>query len=298
MRIKKLISIISACFIITSTVSFSISAADVKPEEPDMLEYALTIDGTAVITEVKTNKEMFSIPNLVEGLQVVGVADYAFASCENLEIINVPDSLTNAYTTNVAFLTSSTLMKYLDNELSESATIDDIIRYIAVKANYKNGNFTDDDLSVAIYKLEQQLKTIDISLADTVEEKVMTLIKNVTNLNISDDLKNRFYLWMSTVNYNGLTLRGNDNTEMKQYALSREPIGMKYEIIPEYVLGDANGDGKFNIRDAAFLAAKLSRGESITIVDNPAADYNKDDKVNIRDAAKMASNLANNAVKK
>lgn len=296
MRIKKMLSIAAACLIFISAVPISVSATE--NETADKLEYALNIDGTAVITNVRTDKEMFTIPELVEGVQVVGVADYAFAFCENLEVINVPDSLTNSYTFNVAFLTSSAFMNFMDNELSESATIDDIIKYIAVKSNYKNGNFTESDLADASVKFEKKLKTIDISAADTLEAKIMTLIKNVQNLDISDDLKDRFYVWVSTVTYNGLTLRGSEDTEMQKYALSRKHLDLNYEVIPDYVLGDANGDGKFNIRDAAFVAARMARGESLNIRENPGADYNQDEKINIRDAARMASDLAKGTVQK
>ena len=54
------------------------------------------------------------------------------------------------------------------------------------------------------------------------------------------------------------------------------------------VKGDANGDGKFNARDAAFIANALAKGHVI----NSAGDYNGDGKVNIRDAAAIACALS------
>lgn len=289
MRITKYLALSSTILMLASAIPFNVNAAD---NNADKLEYALNVDGNAVVTNVMTDKEMFTIPETVEGIQVVGVADYAFAYCENLNLVNVPDSLTNDYTFNVAFLTSGTFMKFMEGELSETASVDDIIRYIAEKANYKNGEFTDADLADASVKLEKKLKTIDISIADTLDGKVMTIIKNINNLDLNDDLKNSFNIWISLVDYNGFTLRGSDNTEMKKYAESRKFIGMNYEVVPDFVLGDANGDNKFNIRDAAYIASRLAKGIAINVRENPGADYNQDNVVNVRDAAKMASALA------
>ena len=54
------------------------------------------------------------------------------------------------------------------------------------------------------------------------------------------------------------------------------------------VKGDANGDGKLDIRDAAFIASSLSKGKSLSTI----ADYNGDGTVNVRDAAAIAKYLA------
>ena len=49
-------------------------------------------------------------------------------------------------------------------------------------------------------------------------------------------------------------------------------------------------DGKVNVRDAAFIAAKLAQGKSGELPAN--ADFNGDGKVNVRDAAAIAKYLA------
>ncbi len=58
----------------------------------------------------------------------------------------------------------------------------------------------------------------------------------------------------------------------------------------EVVKGDANGDGKFNIRDAAFIAIMCAKGQYEDIPE--CADYNEDGQCNIRDAAAIAIYLA------
>lgn len=54
------------------------------------------------------------------------------------------------------------------------------------------------------------------------------------------------------------------------------------------LLGDINGDDKVNVRDCAFIASKLAKGEKLSDI----ADYNEDGKVNVRDAAAIARDLA------
>ncbi|MGN0613355.1 MAG: CAP domain-containing protein [Porcipelethomonas sp.] len=53
------------------------------------------------------------------------------------------------------------------------------------------------------------------------------------------------------------------------------------------VKGDANGDGKIDVRDAAYIASGLSK----QLILGSQADYNEDGKVDIRDAAAIANKL-------
>ena len=54
--------------------------------------------------------------------------------------------------------------------------------------------------------------------------------------------------------------------------------------------GDANGDGKFNIRDAAYISSSISRGDTKSIL--PDGDFNGDGTINIRDAAAISKHFA------
>lgn len=54
------------------------------------------------------------------------------------------------------------------------------------------------------------------------------------------------------------------------------------------VKGDANGDGKLNIRDAAFIASCLANNYGL----RAASDYNGDGKIDVRDAAAIGRDLA------
>ncbi|MGN0613410.1 MAG: leucine-rich repeat protein [Porcipelethomonas sp.] len=56
------------------------------------------------------------------------------------------------------------------------------------------------------------------------------------------------------------------------------------------IIGDANQDGKLNIRDAAFIAQKLAQGKADELPDS--ADFNGDGVINVRDAAANAKNIS------
>ena len=87
----------------------------------------------------------------------------------------------------------------------------------------------------------------------------------------------------SIVGYAGSTADTYAHTHNRQFEVlgSGTPAGTK---------GDANGDGKVDVRDAAFIANQLALGKEAALPD--AADFNEDGKVNVRDAAAIASYLA------
>ena len=61
------------------------------------------------------------------------------------------------------------------------------------------------------------------------------------------------------------------------------------EDFQSYIPGDANGDGKVNVRDAAYIASKIAKKKEKDL--SLAADFNGDGKINIRDAAAIAKYL-------
>ena len=56
------------------------------------------------------------------------------------------------------------------------------------------------------------------------------------------------------------------------------------------IVGDANNDGKLNVRDAAYIAKKLAAQRATELGRN--SDFNGDGKINVRDAAGIAKYLA------
>lgn len=298
MNFKKFFAVAGAVSMIASAMSFSVNADDTALEEVTF--EADIVDGKAIITNVHKNDPNVNevvIPPMFEDVEgnsfeVVGIADYAFALCEDVDRVCVPDSVTIANTGNVAFLTTTSIEKFLDSELGDAATVDDVVRYIATQANYKDGNFTDADLADVAVKLENKLNMVDISTANTVMGKVITLLTNVDQMNLNPDLQNSFNIWISTITYDGLTLCASETSEMKAYAENRAFLNMNFEAHASFERGDANGDGKLTVSDAAYIARTLAKGQKIDVAENPAADFNGDGKVNVSDAASIARILA------
>ncbi len=65
-------------------------------------------------------------------------------------------------------------------------------------------------------------------------------------------------------------------------------ITVPFSVDAADVKGDANGDGKLSIRDAAFIASCLAKNNELS----QAADYNGDGMINVRDAAAIGRDLA------
>ena len=288
--LTKLMAAAGALSVLASAMPFVVSADDatVLP-----FKYEVKDNGVIITEWTDLTAETATIPATVtvgeNDVDVIGVADYAFGLCEDLAVINVPDSLKLDNIGNTAFMTSSILMGFLDNELKGASTTADIVKYVADKAGYKNGNYTDADLADLTVKLNNHLNKVDISAASTVEGKLMTLVKNIGDMGFSQDNLDKFGLWIATVTYDGLELHGNAGIDAETYANGKK---IKYVANGGYILGDANGDGKFDVRDAAWVARHLAAGETIDVSTNPAADSNKDGKVTVRDAAAMARALA------
>ena len=71
-------------------------------------------------------------------------------------------------------------------------------------------------------------------------------------------------------------------------------INNKYDMfftISDALVGDANLDGKVDVRDCAYIARMLAAGQGNELPDN--VDFNDDGEKNVRDAAAIARYLAN-----
>ena len=81
--------------------------------------------------------------------------------------------------------------------------------------------------------------------------------------------------------------------EIKMGMIDTSEINIKNTDMKWYSsdLGDANDDGKTNVRDCACIANALSKGKAASLPDK--ADYNQDTQKNVRDAANLSDDLAN-----
>ncbi|MBQ3566792.1 MAG: dockerin type I repeat-containing protein [Oscillospiraceae bacterium] len=62
------------------------------------------------------------------------------------------------------------------------------------------------------------------------------------------------------------------------------------EIDENRLFGDVNNDGKFNVRDAAYVARHIASG-TIDELEMYFADYNSDGRIDVRDCAKIAKDI-------
>lgn len=289
MKITKILAAISTAAVMAFSAVFSASAV-LTPDETSYL-YRIDPDGDAIITAVKTADSTFTIPATVEKngkeVPVVGVDDFAFAFCDNVKMINVPDSLIVEKTGNIAFLNSTSVVDFLNKELGNVKNTDEVIKYVAKKAKYKNGNPTDEDLAQLAVKIKNKIADIDLSGYDDVIGKTMAIVKGIEGLDMSAKNRNNYKVWLSSITYSDITLAGSEEAPMKSYAEGRKLLGMNYKV-GGFILGDANGDGVFSVRDAAYIARTIAKGIKIDVAVNPAADYNQDGVVSVRDAAAIA----------
>ncbi len=93
--------------------------------------------------------------------------------------------------------------------------------------------------------------------------------------------------------FNG-TIYGYENSTAQIYA---EKYGYNFKIaepVSDILYGDANEDDIVNVRDCAFIASALAKGNSDSLPQS--ADYNTDGKINVRDAAAIAAALAKGTI--
>ena len=112
-----------------------------------------------------------------------------------------------------------------------------------------------------------------------------------------------FVAWVKTVPYLDTTIIAYEDSYAAEYAKGKAILGMKfesdlsYEQEHEHLRGDANQDGKVNVRDCAAIANALATGTVDKLGCSQCADYNEDGTVNVRDAAQLANAIAIGAIK-
>jgi hypothetical protein len=346
MKFSKLFASAMAVSMLASVAAVSANALGEDPvSQPYSLSFAKDGSNAFVYdaTAAEGIKEV-TIPDVYtedgKDYSVVGVAPFAFDELD-LDVINVPDSLTLDEVNPVSFLTKADINKYLETvlaltdadidaafadiadldpdseefdtaakELAMNASANKIMQFAANTVEFKGkkdwkGN--EDELLPAAAVLANVHNALcaeaGIEEFDNVADFIVALytendLTKIVRTEDEDTLKKmsaksyaNFIKWVETIPFDNLTLKGSDGIPMQDYAKTNEIRGLKYEVVESCILGDANHDGVFNIRDAAYVAKKLAnqQGNELHL---PCADFNKDGVANIRDAAAMARELA------
>jgi len=129
------------------------------------------------------------------------------------------------------------------------------------------------------------------ALGDKETEQEIEVIK-ITDYETSLDVpENTLYVSSSpdiaTIDEDGkVTPVSNGRTAVIAITENENELAFILEVsLPEreYILGDANGDGKITLKDAVIIQRYIAGGWGVEI-DEKIADVNKDDKVNLKDA--------------
>lgn len=224
---------------------------------------------------------------------VTSIDDEAFIGCDLLASINVSEN-NKAYCSvnGVLFNKDKTeIITYPKGKKNESYTIPGSVTKIRNFAFYNCYNLRNIKIPNSVTAIEAKafnschnLNNIIIPRSVAAIEKHLFYacekLESITIMN-PQCVINHIGLWDSEC-----VIYGFENSTAQAYAAENN---MEFEIVT-VILGDANEDGVFNIRDAAYIAIKLAAGMKETLPD--CADFNEDETVNIRDAAAIAIHFA------
>lgn len=246
-----------------------------------------------------------------------GIAGGAFAGCDDLTKVDMPLGI--LYISDAAFLSatklSSVTIPTSAKKIGEMAfagcsslielNIPNSVDSIGISAFESCNNLTKINIPSSVTKIAESTfrncsSLLEINIPANVEKIEKLAFYNCSELNkvtinnkscVITDAPQTFS--NSGSEFAG-TIYGYDASTAQSYAKTYnrlfESLGSGGDKPTPTITGDANGDGKLNVRDAAFIASSLAAGKGN---DLPlAADFNEDGKKNVRDAAAIASYLA------
>ena len=319
MRIKKFFAAISAAAMIASVSAVNVSAnLPITPSAGDncYLEFELTADGAYITGAFDEDGnpaaavETIAIPEKTDaGIPIVGIKGLAFADCNNLKSVTVPDTIKDI--DHVAFLRTEDIDRFLKlNDLDTTALTAEDLAYAANVSSYMgktDWTGDEDELADAVTVFNNVRNTVTYGDSDASMGKTAKCLYNYQDLDdiVRNDDENTlekmsmksyesFFTWISTIPYADFTVKANENSYAAEYTISRSILGLKYEINETHLIGDANKDGVVNVRDCALIARAMAEKNrySELIQCEKCADFNGDGVVNVRDAAQLANAIA------
>ncbi len=224
---------------------------------------------------------------------VLYIGESAFQSCADLSSITIPTTVktVGAY----AFSACTSLVEL---SIPNSVTTIDMCAFLNCTKLAKI-NIPSNVKTIAESTFENCAALVEVNIPSTVEAIEKLAFYNCAKLNkvvINNkncDIKDAPQTFSNSESAFTGTIWGHDASTAQSYAKTYNRF---FEVLEggstSAISGDANGDGKLNVRDCAFIAAALAEGKGDTLP--IAADYNEDGKKNVRDAAAIASFLASN----
>ena len=224
--------------------------------------------------------------------EVTSICPGAFENCEELEFLSIPENVSSVGAR--AFRNTG----FTSITVGEKTSLGEMSLGFADEKSVDNFTIYSKSGSAAeIYSLENSLNFIPLKSSDYT-------VKVNGNL----------YYYTEQKNFSGGNIVVTDKSgKPVSYAFSTSPAAVfkkynsaftKINIIDTSdnvietvnvraaVQGDANGDGKVNVRDAAMIARNTAQKYVYSGFEKFSADANGDGKVNVRDAALIARNAA------
>ena len=252
------------------------------------------------------------------------VADDAFGYCEYMEYITVSSRNKNYYSVDGALVRigedgeGDTLVVYPTASLNEEFTVPETVTTMSdsifnscanLKTVYMSASNCQDTFST-LFVFCSELETIyfdgtvsewnefEMPIFFVNEDQNVTVICNDGTLVVneayyygdeesSDDEASNDEATLDEASKDEAT-----TDEATKDEVSKDEASKDEATKDEFDLGDVNGDGKLNIRDATLIQKYLAKLETLTEAQLKAADYNKDTKVNIKDATAIQKKLA------
>ena len=262
-----------------------------KPEMPDFV-YSELEDGTMELSRYYGKDETVIVPETAEGKKVTRIGNGAFKYRKKIQSITLPESITEIG--NSAFYKCTGLM---------NINIPDGVTKIGSSAFSRCSSLESIVLPENISKINgytfencTSLKSVILPDCNEVCVKEAAFINcGLESITVPANYANiEEYSFGYTMDYETFVHSKIENfmifctkdSAAEQYAIEN---GFKYEYLPETKPGDANGDGKVNMKDLVLIQRYLN-GWPIDI-DLTACDLTGDGKVNMKDYVALQRQL-------
>ena len=211
---------------------------------------------------------------------VTSIGNSVFYGCINIDSVTIPDSVTSIG--EYSFSRCRALKKL---------TIPKGVKTIGANAFLESIALTSISLPDSVTSIGEYAFSCCSALSE------ITIMNSKCSIN--DNSGTICNNYSTKGSYKGTICGYDDSTAQayaKKYGYNFKSMGQDLNNIPlkafkaTGVKGDANGDSKLNVRDAANIAKYASRNKLSLLPAN--ADYNGDGKVNVRDAAAIAKFMA------
>lgn len=229
------------------------------------------------------NLKSFDFPENLRILQ-----NGSFRGCDNLKEMTIPSTATRCYLG--LHLQGSGVYSDEKNWIDGALYIDGVL--ISVKDEVSGEFRVEDGTKAVSYLAFGQSGVTDVILPDGVthiSKDVLGLAKNAKSITIPESVtfidEDAF-----RSNKTPITIYGYKNSYVEEYATTKN---IKFIVIDvNGISGDANSDGKLNIKDATTIQKHLAK--IIALDDNSIklSDFNNDSKVDVKDATAIQKHLA------